>query len=63
MLTVFEGDYYRLLTPGKYEVTALLDRYQPQSHIVTVVNPVHTAAQRVDFHLIPLPVVSITPII
>uniref|UniRef100_A0A1B6CEM3 Peptidase M14 domain-containing protein n=1 Tax=Clastoptera arizonana TaxID=38151 RepID=A0A1B6CEM3_9HEMI len=53
--SVFEGDYYRLLTPGTYEITALMDRYQPQSHIVTVTNPYHHEAQRVDFHLIPLP--------
>ncbi|CAH0728768.1 unnamed protein product, partial [Brenthis ino] len=46
------GDYYRLLTPGHYEVTASHPGYFPVSRIVTV--PKHqTSARIVNFKLEP----------
>lgn len=60
MLTVHEGDYYRLLTPGEYEVTARQDGYEPQTQRVSVTSTSHQQAQRVDFRLTPLPAVSNT---
>jgi hypothetical protein len=52
---VHDGDYWRLLTPGHYIITAYRDGYQPLSHRVTVYERPHEEAQRVDFHLQPLP--------
>ena len=52
--TVHDGDYWRLLTPGQYIVTAYHEGYQPLSHRVNVYNRPHHEAQRVDFHLRPL---------
>nr|XP_022910449.1 carboxypeptidase E-like [Onthophagus taurus] len=52
--SVFGGDYYRLLTPGKYKVTAYRDGFLPHSRIVTITNPLFTEAQRVDFGLKPI---------
>jgi len=51
---VHDGDYWRLLTPGHYIITAYRDGYQPLSHRVTVYERPHEEAQRVDFHLQPL---------
>ncbi|CAH4018089.1 carboxypeptidase E-like [Pieris brassicae] len=46
------GDYYRLLTPGHYEVTAIHPGYFPVSRVVTV--PHHqTAARILNFKLEP----------
>ncbi|CAH2107285.1 unnamed protein product [Euphydryas editha] len=46
------GDYYRLLTPGRYEVTASHPGYLPVSRIVTV--PQHqTTARILNFNLEP----------
>ena len=53
--TVHDGDYWRLLTPGHYIITAYRDGYQPLSHKVIVYERPHEEAQRVDFHLQPLP--------
>lgn len=53
---VYNGDYYRLLTPGQYKVTAYRDGYLPHSRLITVVNEPYTAAQRVDFALKPITV-------
>lgn len=52
--SVYDGDYWRLLTPGQYIVTAYHEGYQPLSHRVNVYNRPHHEAQRVDFHLRPL---------
>ena len=54
-LAVHDGDYWRLLTPGHYIITAYRDGYHPLSHRVTVYERPHEEAQRVDFHLQPLP--------
>ncbi|KAL1459326.1 hypothetical protein WDU94_011320 [Cyamophila willieti] len=53
--SVNEGDYYRLLTPGQYEVIVYHEDYYPQSTEVTVHPYGHSEAQRIDFHLKPLP--------
>lgn len=53
-LSVYRGDYYRLLTPGEYEVTAYKTGYMPQTKIVTVTSKEHAPAQRVDFKLTAL---------
>ncbi|XP_018017205.1 carboxypeptidase E-like [Hyalella azteca] len=53
--TAAAGDYWRLLTPGTYEVTASAEGYLPLTHVVTVANPRHAgAALRCDFALIPV---------
>jgi len=47
-----DGDYWRLLVAGKYEVTACaLPDYGCDTKTVVVSNPEHTEAQRVDFVL------------
>ncbi|XP_068211125.1 carboxypeptidase E-like [Palaemon carinicauda] len=53
--SVHEGDYWRLLVPGEYEITASAEGYMPLTHEVTVTNPEHTEAIRRDFDLTPLP--------
>ncbi|XP_076349571.1 carboxypeptidase E-like [Tachypleus tridentatus] len=45
------GEYWRLLTPGTYRVTAVKAGFQPQSREVTVTNIPYQEAQRVDFTL------------
>ncbi|XP_042860630.1 carboxypeptidase E-like isoform X3 [Penaeus japonicus] len=53
--SVHEGDYWRLLTPGTYELTAEAEGYLPLTHTVTVTNTPHTEAIRRDFDLAPIP--------
>ncbi|KAB7504589.1 Carboxypeptidase E [Armadillidium nasatum] len=48
-----EGDYWRLLTPGDYEVTATAEGYMPLTHSISVENPPHTKAKELDFYLSP----------
>ena len=51
-LTAHEGDYWRLLIPGTYTVTACADdQYDCVSKSVVVDNHPHTVAQTVDFTL------------
>ncbi|XP_055931253.1 carboxypeptidase E-like [Argiope bruennichi] len=47
------GEYWRLLTPGVYRITAMKEGYIPQSKNVTVVNPPKHEAIRLDFDLMP----------
>ncbi|KAL1505234.1 hypothetical protein ABEB36_004842 [Hypothenemus hampei] len=49
--SVYGGDYYRLLTPGTYKVTAYKDGYLPHSKLVTVTSSPYTEAKRIDFPL------------
>lgn len=52
LLAAHEGDYWRLLIPGRYTVTACADeQYDCVSKSVVVVNRPHTVAQTVDFTL------------
>ncbi|KAL0281447.1 UNVERIFIED_CONTAM: hypothetical protein PYX00_002430 [Menopon gallinae] len=53
--SVYGGDYWRLLTPGEYIVTAKQDGYVPLSKRVVVVDKGHSEADRVDFYLQRLP--------
>lgn len=47
-----DGDYWRLLIPGHYEVTACAaPEYDCVSKEVTVENPVHSEAKEVSFTL------------
>ncbi|CAH0559396.1 unnamed protein product [Brassicogethes aeneus] len=54
ILSVQDGDYFRLLTPGEYKISAYKKGYLPHSKLVLVTNPEHRQAQRVDFALKPL---------
>uniref|UniRef100_A0A0A9XL37 Carboxypeptidase E n=1 Tax=Lygus hesperus TaxID=30085 RepID=A0A0A9XL37_LYGHE len=57
--SVHEGDYFRLLSAGDYEVTAYKDGYLAKTQPVQVINAAHTEAPRVDFELVPVPPVSL----
>ncbi|KDR10344.1 carboxypeptidase E-like isoform X2 [Zootermopsis nevadensis] len=52
--SVHGGDFWRLLTPGQYIISAYRDGYHAMSHRVNVYDRPHHEAQRVDFHLRPL---------
>ncbi|CAG7821320.1 unnamed protein product [Allacma fusca] len=52
--SVFDGDYFRLLTPGQYLLTASYSGYKPQTRRVKVQNPRHHEATRLDFWLEPV---------
>merc|ERR550532_1903900 len=45
------GDYWRLLTPGEYQIIVLAEGYEPQDKIVEVSNDKHAEALRLDFYL------------
>nr|XP_045582871.1 carboxypeptidase E-like [Procambarus clarkii] len=53
--SVHDGDYWRLLVPGEYEITATADGYLPLTHVVTVTNPPHREAITRDFDLTAAP--------
>lgn len=53
--SVHGGDYFRLLTPGQYEVTAFQIGYLPETRTVSVVERPNEEAQRLDFKLLPNP--------
>merc|ERR1712183_834153 len=50
------GDYWRLLTPGEYEVIVDAEGYEPRAKLVEVADPSHGPAQRLDFDLAPIQV-------
>merc|ERR1712211_153338 len=50
------GDYWRILTPGEYEVIVEAEGYEPQAKLVEVADPTHGHAQRLDFDLAPIQV-------
>jgi len=45
------GDYWRLLTPGEYEIIVQAKGFEPQAKLVEVSNEKHTEALRLDFDL------------
>ncbi|OUC45301.1 hypothetical protein D917_08521 [Trichinella nativa] len=49
-----DGDYWRLLTPGTYNITVLAEGYLSNTKTVKVINSKHTEAVRLDFHLAPV---------
>lgn len=49
------GDFWRLLTPGEYEVIVKADGYSPMAKLVAVPDTAHEEALRLDFALAPLP--------
>jgi len=53
--SVHDGDYWRILTPGEYEITAIAEGYLPLTHDVKISNPHHEEAIRRDFDLAPMP--------
>ncbi|XP_014254096.1 carboxypeptidase E-like [Cimex lectularius] len=55
--SVYKGDYYRLLTPGVYELTVVYPGYLPKYKKVEVKYEPKTPAQLVNFDLVPLPTI------
>lgn len=53
VVSVASGEYWRLLTPGQYEISVTKDGYEPSTKLIKVVNEPHKEAQRVDFILTP----------
>ncbi|KRY01998.1 Carboxypeptidase E [Trichinella pseudospiralis] len=49
-----DGDYWRLLTPGTYNITVLAEGYLSNTKTVKVINRKHTEAVRLDFQLTPV---------
>merc|ERR1712038_656256 len=49
--SVHDGDYWRLLTPGEYEIIAVADGYQPLAKLVEVGENGHNSAPMVNFEL------------
>merc|ERR1712029_264691 len=49
--SVHDGDYWRLLTPGEYEVIAVADGYEPVAKLVEVTENGHDTAPVVNFEL------------
>lgn len=47
------GEYFRLLTPGSYEIYVAADGYQPTSKQTNVTNNSQTSAKIVNFALVP----------
>ncbi|RZF32449.1 hypothetical protein LSTR_LSTR012660 [Laodelphax striatellus] len=56
--SVHDGDYYRLLTPGCYKITAYYKGFYPQTHEQCVEAHPFQEATVVNFELRPLPVVQ-----
>jgi len=53
ILSVKNGEYWRLLTPGTYEVLAVKEGFQPDAHTVTIKND-RPEALRLDFNLVAI---------
>ncbi|XP_075216200.1 carboxypeptidase E-like [Lycorma delicatula] len=51
--SVHDGDYYRLVTPGVYRITAYHEGYYPATHTVHVTSKPYHEAQILDFNLHP----------
>ncbi|CDW55064.1 CarboxypepD reg and Peptidase M14 domain containi ng protein [Trichuris trichiura] len=54
VITAFNGDYWRLLTPGTYNVTAVLEGYWSSHKVIKVSNPHMVEAVRLNFALMPI---------
>lgn len=53
MWTVHDGDYWRLLTPGEYEITVSAEGFLPQSKLIEVDEPRKDEAPVLNFELFP----------
>jgi carboxypeptidase E len=51
--SVHDGDYWRLLTPGEYEITAIKAGYEPETKLVEVTENGHHTAPVLNFELSP----------
>merc|ERR1712141_437426 len=51
IISVHDGDYWRLLTPGEYEIIAVADGYEPVAKLVEVTDNGHDTAPVVNFEL------------
>merc|ERR1711994_892004 len=49
--SVHDGDYWRLLTPGEYEIIAVAEGYEPVAKLVEVMDNGHDTAPVVNFEL------------
>ena len=49
--SVHDGDYWRLLTPGEYEVIAIADGYEPEAQLIEVTENGHNTAPVLNFEL------------
>ena len=49
--SVHDGDYWRLLTPGEYEVIAIADGYEPEAKLIEVTENGHNSAPILNFEL------------
>lgn len=50
--SVHDGDYFRLLTPGEYDVTVFANGFIPQSKLVEVPESSHNEAPVLNFNLV-----------
>lgn len=49
--SVHDGDYWRLLTPGEYEVIAMADGYEPEAQLIEISENGHNTAPILNFEL------------
>lgn len=54
IITTNTGEYWRLLTPGKYRISASKPGFQTMNHEVTVINPPRAEAAVLNFNLAPV---------
>lgn len=48
------GDYWRLITPGEYQIIVQAKGFEPQAKLVSVAEPSHNPAPVLDFELQPI---------
>lgn len=49
--SVHDGDYWRLLTPGEYEVIVVADGYEPMAKLIEITENEHKTAPILNFEL------------